>query len=158
MILAVYVDDLNIIGTPEFCKYAQNILTQKFDMKFLGHTTFCLGLQVHHIPNGGILLHQQAYVNKVLKEFQMDQANPLAAPMIGRSKTNDDPYQPREEEEEIVDKPKYLTAVGTFTYLTTHTRPDIAFATSILARHSQNPTIRHWNGVKHLLRYLTRNI
>jgi hypothetical protein len=38
--------------------------------------------------------------------------------------------------------------------LTTHTRPDIAFATSMLARHSQSPTIRHWNGVKHLLRYL----
>jgi hypothetical protein len=74
--------------------------------------------------------------------------------MIGRSKTNEDPYQPCEEEEEIVDKSRYLTAVGAFTYLTTHTRPDIAFATSMLARHSQSPTIRHWNGVKHLLRYL----
>jgi hypothetical protein len=123
-------------------------------MKFLGPTVFCLGLQVYHVPTGGILLHQQAYVNKVLKAFQMDQANSLAAPMIGRSKTLDDPYQLREEEEEIIDKSKYLTAVGAFTYLTTHTRPDIAFATSILARHSQNPTIRHWNGVKHLMRYL----
>ena len=84
----------------------------------------------------------------------MDKSNPLSAPMIGRSKTNQDPYQPREEEEEIIDKPKYLTTVGIFTYLTTHTRPDIAFATSILARNSQNPTIRHWNGVKHLMRYL----
>ena len=74
--------------------------------------------------------------------------------MIRRNKTNDDPYQPREEEEEIVDKPKYLTTIGAFTYLTTHTRPDIAFATSILARHNRNPTIRHWNGVKDLLRYL----
>jgi hypothetical protein len=55
----------------------------------------------------------------------MDKANPLAAPMIGRSKTNEDPYQPREEEEEVVDKSRYLTAVGAFTYLTTHTRPDI---------------------------------
>jgi hypothetical protein len=125
-------------------------------MKFLGPTIFCLGLQVYHVPTGGILLHQQAYVDKVLKAFQMDQANSLAAPMIGRSKTLDDPYQPREEDKEIIDKSKYLTAVGAFTYLTTHTRPDIAFATSILARHSQNPTIRHWNGVKHLMRYLRR--
>jgi hypothetical protein len=153
VILAVYVDDLNIIGTPDMCKFAQGILTKTFDMKFLGPTTYCLGLQVHHTPNG-IFLHQQAYVQKVLKMFQMDQANPMAAPMIGRSKTNDDPYQPREEEEEVIDKQRYLTAVGSFTYLTTHTRPDIAFATSILARHNQNPTMRHWNGVKHLLRYL----
>ena len=68
---------------------------------------------------------------KSLSFFQMDQANPLAVPMIGRSKTNDDPYQPREqEEEEIVDKPRCLTAVGALTYLITRTRTDIAFATS----------------------------
>ena len=45
-------------------------------------------------------------------------------------------------------------AVGAFTYLTTHTRPYIGFATSILVRHNQNSTARHWNGVKHLMRYL----
>ena len=154
IIIAVYVDDLNILGSSYLCKYAKNILTQQFDMKFLGPTTFCLGLQVHHVENEGILLHQEAYVNKFLREFHMDKANPLAAPMIGRSKTNEDPYQPCEEEEEVVDKSRYLTSVGAFTYLTTHTRPYIAFATSMLARHSQNPTIKHWNGVKHLLRYL----
>lgn len=135
VILVAYVDDLNIIGTSDTCKFVQNILTKKFDMKCLGQTTFCLGLQVHHMPNG-IFLHQHAYVQKILKIFQMDQSNSLAAPMVGRSKTNDDPYQPHEEEGEIVDKQKYLTAVGAFTYLTTHTRSDIAFATSILARHS----------------------
>ena len=53
-----------------------------------------------------------------------------------------------------MDMSKYLTAVEAFTYLATYTRPDIAFATNILARHSQKLTARHWNGVKHLLRYL----
>lgn len=126
-------------------------------MKYLGQTSYCLGLQVHYVPNGGILLHQQAYVQKILKLFQMDHANLLAAPMIRLSKINDDPYQPREEEEEeIVNKPKYLTAVGAFTFLTTHTKLGFAFATSILARHGHNPTLRHWNGVKHLLRYLRK--
>ena len=141
VILAAYVNDLNIIGTPDMCKFAQDILTKKFDMKYLGLITFCLGLQVHHMPNG-IFLHQHVYVQKILKMFQMDQANPLAAPMVGRSKINNDLYQPHEEEE-IVDKQKYLTTVGSFTYLTTYTRPDNAFATSILAKHSQNPTMRH---------------
>ena len=74
--------------------------------------------------------------------------------MIGRSRSNDDPYQPCLEEEEIVDRQWCLTTIGTFMYLTTHTRLDIAFATNVLARHSQKPTTRHWNGVKHLLRYL----
>lgn len=42
VILAVYVDDLNILGTPELCRHAHNILTKQFDMKFLGPTVFCL--------------------------------------------------------------------------------------------------------------------
>ena len=107
------------------------------------------------MPSGGIFLHQQAYVQKNFKAFRMDQANPLAAPMIGRSNTNDDPYHPREKEK-IVDKSKYLTTGGVFTYLTTHTKHDVAFATSILVRHSQNPTNKHWNGIKQLIRYLRR--
>ena len=107
-----------------------------------------------HLTDGSILLHQQAYIQKLLKNFNMEQSHPLAAPMISRSKIKEDPYHPREEEEEVVDKQRYLTAIGAFTYLTTHTRPGIGFATSILARHSQNPTARHWNGVKHLMRYL----
>ena len=154
VIVAIYVDILNIIGLPELCKFTQELLTQQFDMKILGKTSFCLGLQIHHLADGSMLLHQQAYIQKLLKNFNMDQSHPLTALMIGRSKTKDDPYHPREEEEEVVDKQRYLTAVGAFTYLTTHTRPDIGFATSILARHSQNPTARHWNGVKHLMRYL----
>jgi len=154
VIVAVYVDDLNVIGVPELCKYTQELLVQQFDMKILGKTSYCLGLQIQHFNDGSMLLHQQSYVQKLLKNFSMDQAHPLTSPMIGRSKNKDDPYHPREEEEEVVDKQRYLTAVGAFTYLTTHTRPDIGFATSILARHSQNPTARHWNGVKHLMRYL----
>lgn len=152
------MDDLNIIGTSKICKHAQKILIQNFDMKYLGKTTYCLELQVHHLPSDGILLHRKAYIQKNLMAFQMDQANSLADPIIRGSKTNDDPYHPceeEEEEEEIADKSKYLTAVGAFVYLTIHTRHDIAFATSISTRHSQNPTTRHWNGVNHLMRYLS---
>ena len=43
-------------------------------------------------------------------------------------------------------------------YLANCTRPDIAFAVNLLARHSSAPTKRHWNGVKHLLRYLKGTI
>ena len=35
-----------------------------------------------------------------------------------------------------------------------NTRPDISFANSVLSRHSQKPTTWHWQGFKHLLRYL----
>ena len=39
-------------------------------------------------------------------------------------------------------------------YLANSTRPDIAFAVNLLARHSAAPTKRHWVGVKQVFRYL----
>ena len=85
----------------------------------------------------------------------MDKANPLSAPMTGRNRTLDDPYTPcKEEEEEFHSKTQYLAGVGALLYLSTHTRPDISFIVGVLTRHSQKPSVRHWNGVKHLLCYL----
>ena len=43
-IIAVYVDDINIIGTPEELQKAINCLKKEFEMKDLGRTKFCLGL------------------------------------------------------------------------------------------------------------------
>ncbi|XP_073049637.1 secreted RxLR effector protein 161-like [Primulina eburnea] len=48
----------------------------------------------------------------------------------------------------------YLSAIGALSYLSNCTRPDIAFSVNLLARYSSSPTRRHWNGVKHIFRYL----
>lgn len=39
-------------------------------------------------------------------------------------------------------------------YLVIYTCPDISFVVNLLGRYNSLPTQRHWNGVKHLLRYL----
>jgi len=39
-------------------------------------------------------------------------------------------------------------------YLANYTCPDISFYVNLLARYSSSPTRRHWNGVKHIFRYL----
>ena len=43
-------------------------------------------------------------------------------------------------------------------YLAQCTRPDIAFAVNLFARFSSEPTRRHWNGIKHIFRYLRGTI
>ena len=155
VIIAIYVDDLNLVGTKDTTSRAIALLISKFEMKDLGKTSFCLGLQISHTPIGGILLHQVTYIRAFLKHFGMHQANPLSAPIMGRSKTSDDPYRPlKEKEEEYPDKTRYLAAVGALLYLSTYMRPDISFATSVLARHNQRLGVRHWSGVRYLLRYL----
>ena len=74
--------------------------------------------------------------------FGMDKSIPLAAPMISRSKTANDPYKLcEEEEEEFHNKTRYLTAIGALFYLSTFKHPNISFVVSILARHTQKPSI-----------------
>jgi hypothetical protein len=71
----------------------------------------------------------------------MDNVNALSAPMIGKSRTEDDPYWPADDEEEEIDKPQYLAAVGALLYLVTNTQPDISFTESVLARYSKKTNL-----------------
>jgi hypothetical protein len=43
-------------------------------------------------------------------------------------------------------------------YLASCTRPNIAFAFNLLVRYISIPIKRHWNEVKHILRYLRETI
>ena len=118
-------------------------------------TILCLGLQIEHLKND-TFVHQSAFTEKVLKRFYMDEAHPLSTPMVVRSlDVNNDPFRPQEKVEEILgSEVPYLSAIGALMYLANTTRPDIAFVVNLLARYSSAPTRRHWNGIKHILRYL----
>ncbi len=52
----------------------------------------------------------------------------------------------------------YQSAVEALLYLSTTTRPDIAYVVSKVARFNQNPGVQHWIAVKHhlnLFRHIT---
>ncbi|WJZ98775.1 hypothetical protein VitviT2T_017282 [Vitis vinifera] len=78
------------------------------------------------------------------------------SPMVVRSlDVKNDPFRPCEKDEELLGpEVPYLSAIGALMYLANCTRPDIAFSVNLLARYSSSPTRRHWNGIKHILRYL----
>ncbi|XP_070663600.1 secreted RxLR effector protein 161-like [Malus domestica] len=67
------------------------------------------------------------------------------------------PFRPKEGDEMVIGpEVPYLSAVGALLYLAQCTKPDIVFSVNLLARYNSAPTIRHWNGVKDVLRYLRR--
>jgi hypothetical protein len=75
----------------------------------LGKTKFCLGLQIKHLQTG-ILIHQSAYVKKVLEKLNMDKAYPLRTPMIVHAMENDtNPFRPKQEGEEVLGACDILT-------------------------------------------------
>ena len=140
----MYVDDLNIIGNKPDINEARHHLKMEFEMKVLGQTKFCLGLQLEHF-HSEIFIYQAAYVQKVLEKFNMDKSYPTKPPMVVRSlDVEKDPFRPREEEEEILGPHVlYLSVVGALIYLANITWPDIAFVVNLLERHSVEPTKCH---------------
>jgi hypothetical protein len=154
-IILVYVNDLNIIGTELDINEARSHLKIEFKMKDLGKTKFYLGLQLEHLPIG-IIVHQSAYVQKILEKFNMNKVYSSKTPMIVRALEKDsDLFRPCQEGEEVLGSQyPYLSAIRALMYLANITRPEIAFVVNLLIRYSVAPTIRHWNGVKDILRYL----
>ena len=74
-IIAIYVDNLNIIRTHKELPKAVNCLKQEFDMKNLERTKFYLGLQIEYLKNG-IFMYQETCITKVLKWFYVDKLHP----------------------------------------------------------------------------------
>jgi hypothetical protein len=110
----------------------------------LGTTEFYLDLQIEHLQTG-ILVHQSAYVKKVLEKFNMDKAYPQRTPMIIHTLENDkDSFKPKQEGEEVLGAEyTYFNDIGALMYLANNTRLDIAFTINCLARHSVAPTMHH---------------
>ena len=52
------MDDLNLIGTPEGLLEATNYLKKEFEMKDLGKTRYCLGLQIEYFQMGFLSINQ----------------------------------------------------------------------------------------------------
>ena len=72
-IVVVYVDDMNLVGTPEELNKTTEYMKSEFEMKDLGKTKYCLGLQIEYCANG-ILVHQSGYIERILKRFGIDKA------------------------------------------------------------------------------------
>jgi hypothetical protein len=126
----------------------------------MGKMEYCLGLQTDRV-GGGIFLHQSTYTRKLLERFNMgDTTNTCKSPMVVISLIPDqDPFRPKEDNEEVLTEEfPYLAAIGALLYLANCSRPGISFTVSVLARHSNAPTTRHWNGIKHCFRYLAGTI
>ena len=64
-IIAIYVNDLNIIGMQQAIDHAKTMMIREFEMKDLGQVSHCIALQIEHFDTG-ILVHQTMYIQTIL--------------------------------------------------------------------------------------------
>jgi hypothetical protein len=102
-------------------------------------------------PNRTIYINQTSYAKRVIAQADMESCYPVASPM---DKGND---LVRAPDNYIADRSQagvYRALVGELQWLSTMTRPDLAFVVGKSGRFSINPTSEHLNSVKRIIRYL----
>ena len=106
---------------------------------------YFLGIEVARSPHG-IFLSQQKYVLDLLRDTEMLGCRPATTPV--------DPNQGLQAGiGDQIDREQYQRTVGRLIYLF-HTRPDIAYAVSLVSQFMHDPRTTHLEAVERILRYL----
>ena len=152
MIIAIYVDDLLIAGpSRNDIIEVKRSLSARFQMSDLGPCIHYLGISIRRDrANRCLYLSQRAYIEKFLKDLGMWDVKTAVTPLDSGKL----PEAPQGYQAADALKSKYQRAVGLLMYAMLGTRPDIAYAVSVVSRFSANPTTDHWLAVQRILRYL----
>ncbi|RVX07744.1 Retrovirus-related Pol polyprotein from transposon RE1 [Vitis vinifera] len=149
ILLVVYVDDIVITGNDHAgISDLKTFMHSKFHTKDLGELKYFLGIEVSRSKKG-MFFSQRKYVLDLLKETGKIEAKPCTTPMVPNVQLMPD------DEDPFYNPERYRRVVGKLNYLTV-TRPDIAYAVSVVSQFTSAPTIKHWAALEQILCYLKK--
>jgi Reverse transcriptase (RNA-dependent DNA polymerase) len=135
----------------------KKFIFKHFDMKYLSEASYVLGLKIHRYRNKGVLgLSQQAYIDKVLKRYGMENYKPGNTPVIKGDKFSLDQCPKAELEKSEMHQIPYASLIRSLMYAQVCTRPNITYITGMLGRYLSKLGMNHWKPTKRVLRYLQR--
>jgi hypothetical protein len=135
-------------------------LSQHFEMSDLGELGWILGIRVkRNRPLKTISLSQAAYIDLVVKRFNLSDAPPLQTPIDPNAQVSKAQSPDTEKQQTDMRNIPYREAIGSLMYAAIGTCPDISFAVTLLSQFLENPGRAHWEQAKRVIRYLkgTRN-
>nr|GFB69135.1 hypothetical protein [Tanacetum cinerariifolium] len=121
----------------------------------LGEAAYILGIKIYRDRSRRLIgLSQSAYIDKILKKYNMHYSKKCYLPMEVKHNLSNELCASTTEEVAYMKKVSYASAVGSVMYVVRCTSPDVAFAQNLVSRYQQNPGKLHWVAVKHILKYL----
>ena len=139
------MDDIIVTGDDHLkIKRLKMLLARDFDIKDLGASKYFLGMEFTR-SRKGIFVSQRKYVLDLLKEIGLMGCKAVETPIESNLK-----LQPARVEK-VLDRDRFQRLI----YLS-HTRPNIAFAMSIVSQFMHSPRQHHFDVVYRNLRYLKR--
>ena len=101
-------------------------------------------------------LSQTRYKDKVLERFSMQNSKKGLLLFRHEGPLFDDQRPKTQEEENMMRQVPYVSAVGSLMYAMLYTRLDIYYSVGMVSRYQSNPGPKHWQAIKHILKYLRR--
>jgi hypothetical protein len=155
-ILTTSVDDMLIASTsPTESDAVVTALGSMFEITDNKEPTLHLGCGINrHRESRTLKLDQHSYTESILRDFGMDNCNPVSTPMDPGTQLSP-PLSPLTPDDiKKMNNFLYPAFVGKCMYLSTSTCPDITYAIRELAHFMANYSPAHVAAAKHLLRYL----
>jgi hypothetical protein len=151
LIIGLYVDDMLVLGKdPQAVDAIIRGMKDIWEIKDIGDVDLILGLKVlRNRATGTLKINQTAYIQGLIDKFRLQDAKSVGLPVGDRNTL----VQGTTDESQA-DQALYLQAIGGLMWVAKGTRADILYAVAQLSQHCNMPTIRHWNSVLRVLRYL----
>ena len=142
----------------------KNLLKQELQVIDMGDLYQLLGIRIEY-NESNIALSQTSYIDKILKQFGLQDANPATYPLDknhnlsnkGKKVEYLDYNNKARFPSTILDTvnvKQYQQMIGFLRYTVTGTWPDLAFTVTHLSQFLTYPTKYHIGAAKHVLRYL----
>jgi hypothetical protein len=152
------VDDIllieNDIPMMEAVKFS---LRKSFSMKDLGEAVYILGIKIYRDRSKRLIgLSQDAYIDKILNRFNMQDSKKGLFPMSHGIILSKKQWPLKPDEQERMRVIPYASAIGSIMYAMLCRHPDISYAPSATSRYKSNGGEAHWTIVKNILKYLRR--
>ncbi|CAI7909630.1 unnamed protein product [Closterium sp. NIES-54] len=154
--MVIYVDDIFIFSpSSDLVKEVMLKVQDKFKCKALGDVSFYLGLHIERdIEKRCMRVHQRKYLEALAANFGQSEGH-VATPFPSGFKCVKGPEEGSVGEEE---RRRFHSLVGSLMYAAVNTRPDVAFATGLLARVVQCPNEEQVAAGMRVAKYLGQTV
>jgi transposase InsO family protein len=149
LIMLAYVDDILFMGPNlRLLKDKKALFMEQWECRDLGECKEFLQIQVMR-KDGNIIINQIPYLQKVIQRFGMTNAKHTRTPLPQGYKPlpNENPVDP-------ILRQKFQSVIGSLLYIMLGTRPDIAYAVTVMSQFAVNPSQEHLDKALYICRYL----
>jgi len=156
LICGVYVDDVTLAHNGILLEWFKAEFEKHLRSTHLGKLSWFLGMAIDRDDDGVINIHQAKYVEKLLDKFAPTHKSTMYKRSYPCSPTSFQKLTTASDdmEREKVSKLPYREIVGSLLYVSTMTRPDVAYHVSVLCQQMHDPSIAGYEAAIGLLLYL----